>query len=146
MSGQRTLQVLEALEARPARSRRTWPRAAKEQIVAAASALGDNVSAVARAHGVPIQLVFRWRREALQAAHPEPADAWTVDTPISHTIKRDYARVSSLPDAETVFRLPPARFEHYNTRHPHHALGYRSPREFIADRLAAEAGECLSDN
>ena len=61
------------------------------------------------------------------------------------TIKRDYARVSSLPDAETVIRLLPAWFEHYNTRHPHRALGYRSPREFIADRLVAEAGECLSD-
>ena len=61
------------------------------------------------------------------------------------TIKRDYARVSSLPNAETVFGLLPGWFEHYNTRHPHRALGYRSPREFIADRLVAKAGECLSD-
>ncbi|MFN8726875.1 MAG: integrase core domain-containing protein, partial [Rhodospirillales bacterium] len=28
----------------------------------------------------------------------------------------------------------PKWFEHYNTVHPHRALGYRSPREFIADR------------
>ena len=36
------------------------------------------------------------------------------------TIKRDYVRVSSCPDAETVMH--------------HKALGYRSPREFIATR------------
>lgn len=27
-------------------------------------------------------------------------------------------------------------FEHYNAVHPHRALGYRSPREFIADQIA----------
>ena len=51
------------------------------------------------------------------------------------TIKRDYARVSPLPDAETVMRQLPTWFEHYNTVHPHRALRYRSPREFIASRL-----------
>jgi len=50
------------------------------------------------------------------------------------TIKRDYARVSSLPNARAILRLLPKWFEHYNTVHPHRALGYRSPREFIADR------------
>ena len=49
------------------------------------------------------------------------------------TIKRDYARTSSLPDARSVIALLPVWFEHYNTVHPHKALGYRSPREFIAD-------------
>jgi putative transposase len=33
------------------------------------------------------------------------------------TLKRDYVRVSPVPDAEV---------------HPHRTLGYRSPREFIA--------------
>jgi putative transposase len=28
----------------------------------------------------------------------------------------------------------PLWFEHYNSLHPHKALGYRSPREFIASR------------
>jgi putative transposase len=32
----------------------------------------------------------------------------------------------------------PAWFEHYNTVHPHRALSYRSPREFIASRLSRE--------
>lgn len=52
------------------------------------------------------------------------------------TIKRDYARVSPRPDALTVIAQLPAWFEHYNTVHPHRALGYRSPREFITDQTA----------
>ncbi len=44
------------------------------------------------------------------------------------TIKRDYVRVSPLPDARTVIDQLPSWFEHYNTVHPHRALGYRSPR------------------
>jgi putative transposase len=47
------------------------------------------------------------------------------------TIKRDYVSVSSLTDAATVWRHLPFWLEHYNTVHPHRALGYRSPREFI---------------
>jgi putative transposase len=46
------------------------------------------------------------------------------------TFKRDYAKVSPRPDAATVLRQLDGWFEHYNTVHPHKALGYRSPREF----------------
>jgi putative transposase len=46
------------------------------------------------------------------------------------TIKRDYARVSSKPDAASVLRQLDSWFEHYNAVHPHKALGYRSPHEF----------------
>jgi putative transposase len=46
------------------------------------------------------------------------------------TLKRDYARVSLRPDAASVLRQLDGWFEHYNTIHPHKALGYRSPREF----------------
>jgi putative transposase len=46
------------------------------------------------------------------------------------TFKRDYARVSPRPDAASVLRQLDNWFEHYNTVHPHKALGYRSPREF----------------
>jgi putative transposase len=46
------------------------------------------------------------------------------------TIKRDYARVSPRPDAASVLRQLDGWFEHYNTIHPHKALGYRSPHEF----------------
>lgn len=48
------------------------------------------------------------------------------------TLKRDYVRVSAVPDAESVLRQLPIWLAHYNELHPHRALGYRSPREFIA--------------
>ena len=50
------------------------------------------------------------------------------------TIKRDYVRVSPAPDAKSVLRQLPSWLAHYNEVHPHKALGYRSPREFIATR------------
>jgi len=43
------------------------------------------------------------------------------------TIKRDYVRI-------TVMRQLYTWIDHYNEVHPHKALGYRSPREFIAAR------------
>jgi putative transposase len=46
------------------------------------------------------------------------------------TFKRDYARVSAKPDAASVLCQLDYWFEHYNSVHPHKALGYRSPREF----------------
>jgi transposase len=52
------------LDASPAAPRRRWSAAAKERIVAAASAPGANVSAIARAHGLSPQQVFTWRRHA----------------------------------------------------------------------------------
>lgn len=60
------------------------------------------------------------------------------------TIKRDYVRVSRLPDAETVMQLLPKWFAHYNELHPHRALGYRSPREFLADKATAASEEAVS--
>ncbi|HEY0909523.1 MAG TPA: IS3 family transposase, partial [Bradyrhizobium sp.] len=47
------------------------------------------------------------------------------------TFKRDYARVNAVPDAYTVLSRLPFWFDHYNRVHPHKALGYRSPAEFI---------------
>ncbi|WP_407811192.1 integrase core domain-containing protein, partial [Staphylococcus aureus] len=40
------------------------------------------------------------------------------------TFKRDYVSVNPLPDAITVIAQLPSWFEHYNTLHPHKALGY----------------------
>src|SRR4051812_15437973 len=53
---------------------------------------------------------------------------------MNRTIKRDYVRVSPVPDAETAMRLLPSWMARYNEVHPHKALGYRSPREFNAAR------------
>ncbi|MBB2820191.1 UNVERIFIED_ORG: transposase InsO family protein [Rhizobium esperanzae] len=50
------------------------------------------------------------------------------------TFKRDYVSVNPVPDAQTVIDHLPVSFEHYNRFHPHKALGYRSPKEFLADK------------
>ena len=50
------------------------------------------------------------------------------------TFKRDYVSVNPLPDAMTVIDQLPVWFEHYNRFHPHKAPGYRSPKEFLADK------------
>lgn len=47
------------------------------------------------------------------------------------TFKRDYVEVNPAPDAETVLAQLPFWFDHYNNLHPHKALGYQSPRDFI---------------
>ena len=51
------------------------------------------------------------------------------------TLKRDYARLSILPNSQTVFALLPSWFEDYNEVHPHSGLKFRSPREYL--RLSA---------
>ena len=56
------------------------------------------------------------------------------------TLKRDYVRVNPRPDARTVIDQLPGWFAHYNEVHPHRALGYRSPREFIAQTREALSG------
>jgi len=64
------------------------------------------------------------------------------------TIKRDYVRVSLRPDAKTVMRQLPAWIAHYNNAHPHKALGYRSPRKFIAAHASGRSGattRCASE-
>ena len=53
------------------------------------------------------------------------------------TLKRDYVRVSPRPDAKTVIEQLPSWLAHYNDVHPHRALGYRSPREYIAQTREA---------
>jgi transposase InsO family protein len=53
-----------------------------------------------------------------------------------HTLKRDYVRVTPLPDAEVVLDLVGGWIEDYNDNHPHSGLKMRSPREFIAAQTA----------
>ena len=48
------------------------------------------------------------------------------------TLKRDYAKVTLLPDAPAILRLVPTWIEDYNTSHPHSGLRMLSPREFRA--------------
>lgn len=48
------------------------------------------------------------------------------------TMKCDYVAFMPKPDAATAVRNLAIAFEHYNEKHPHSALKYRSPREFKA--------------
>ena len=56
---------------------------------------------------------------------------------LARGLKRGYVRVNRIPNARTVLESLPLRFEHCNSRHPHKALRYRSPRELIASRQPA---------
>ncbi|ENI3887236.1 IS3 family transposase [Escherichia coli] len=58
------------------------------------------------------------------------------------TIKRDYISVMPKPDGLTAAKNLAEAFEHYDEWHPHSALGYRSPREY----LRQQASNGLSDN
>ncbi|MGP4738481.1 IS3 family transposase [Escherichia coli] len=58
------------------------------------------------------------------------------------TIKRDYISIMPKPDGVTAAKNLAEAFEHYNEWHPHSALGYRSPREY----LRQQASNGLSDN
>ncbi|MBY8593755.1 IS3 family transposase [Escherichia coli] len=58
------------------------------------------------------------------------------------TIKRDYISVMPKPDGLTAAKNLAEAFEHYNEWHPHSALGYRLPREY----LRQQASNGLSDN
>ena len=53
------------------------------------------------------------------------------------TFKRDYVRVSPIPNAAAALALIDNWMEHYNTVHPHSQLGYRSPRKYIRSQPVA---------
>jgi hypothetical protein len=46
------------------------------------------------------------------------------------TMKRDYVTFMPKPDGATAVRNLAVTFEHYNEKHPHSSLKYRSPHEF----------------
>ena len=54
------------------------------------------------------------------------------------TLKRDYLRVSPVPDAATALDQIAGWFDDYNENHPHSGLRMRSPREFRRARQPAE--------
>lgn len=58
------------------------------------------------------------------------------------TMKRDYISIMPKPDGLTAVKNLAEAFEHYNEWHPHSALGYRSPREYLRRRTS----NGLSDN
>ncbi|MBE8068426.1 IS3 family transposase, partial [Escherichia coli] len=77
-------------------------------------------------------------RQFARMLGPEPKNT-AVRSPESNgiaesfvkTIKRDYISVMPKPDGLTAAKNLAEAFEHYNEWHPHSALGYRSPREYL---------------
>jgi transposase len=79
--------------------RRRWPRAEKERIVAAAMEPGAIASEVARAAGIHVSQLFRWRREL--CAHTRAAPGFSAvaivpgpgaaPSPISAAIEIEFA-------------------------------------------------------
>ncbi|WP_349355962.1 integrase core domain-containing protein, partial [Escherichia coli] len=55
---------------------------------------------------------------------------------------RDYVRVLHQPNGLAAAKSLAGSFAHFNEWHPHSALGYRSPREY----LRQQASNGLSDN
>jgi putative transposase len=131
--------------------RRRWTAAEKVRLVEETFAPGMTVSLVARQNGIaPNQqwltdngsgYVARETRALARDIGLEPRTT-PIESPQSNgmaeafvrTIKRDYARISCVSDAESVMPQLPIWMAHYNEVHPHRALGYRSPHEFIASR------------
>jgi transposase len=58
--------------------RRTWTAAHKARILAESYESGDDVSTVARRHGLTPQQLFGWRRDAQGRAARRKSDNWTV--------------------------------------------------------------------
>jgi len=56
------------------------------------------------------------------------------------TFKRDYVRVSPIPDAATALAAVSDWMDDYNEVHPHSRLAYRSPREYI--RASSQPAAC----
>ncbi|MGF4125199.1 IS3 family transposase [Klebsiella pneumoniae] len=52
------------------------------------------------------------------------------------TMKRDYISIMPKPNGLTAVKNLAEAFEHYNEWHPHSALGYRSPREYLRRRTS----------
>jgi putative transposase len=69
----------------------------------------------------------------------DPQSNGMVETFV-RTPKRDYVRMNPRPDAQTVIAQLPGWLAHYNDVHPHRALGYRSPHEYMAQTREAPSG------
>ena len=98
--------VLSRLDASPALTRRRWSAAAKGRIVSETLVAGANVSAIARAHGLSVQLLFAWRRKALagvrrdEAAAEPPFALVEVEAPVA-------TGIIELVVGEVVIRIGP---------------------------------------
>lgn len=90
--------------------------------------LSDNGSPYAAAKTIDLALALNLEPCFTPVESPESngmAEAFV------RTLKRDYVRVSPIPDAATALASLPAWIKDYNDVRPHSSLAYRSPREYI---------------
>ena len=134
--------------------RRKFSREFKIEAVKLVRERGVKVAQAARDLDVHATVLRSWVREFAgdpreafpgnDQMKPEQLEIERLAEAFVRTLKRDYARVSHKPDARAVIDQLPGWFNHYNEAHPHRALGYRSPREFIArstqEGLSADLG------
>lgn len=76
--------------------------------------------------------LVRFTRAKGRCEHCRRPQSNGISEAFVHTLKRDYVRVSPLPDALTALTSLAGWIEDYNDNHPHSGLKMRSPREHRA--------------
>jgi putative transposase len=99
--------------------------------------LSDNGSIYAAARTIEIATALNLEACFTPVESPESNG---VAEAFVKTLKRDYVRVSAIPDAQTAIAAVPAWMNDYNDVHPHSRLAYRSPREYI--RAQSQPAAC----
>ena len=93
--------------------------------------LADNGSVHVAANALDIVIALYLEPCFTPVESPESND---VAETFVKTFKRDYVRVSAIPDAATALATAGDWINDYNEVHPHSRLAYRSPREYIKDQ------------
>jgi transposase InsO family protein len=99
--------------------------------------LADNGSVYAAAKTIDIATALNLQPCFTPVESPESNG---VAEAFVKTFKRDYVRVSPIPDAEAALAAVPDWMTDYNEVHPHSRLAYRSPREYI--RAQSQPAAC----
>lgn len=128
--------------------RRRWTTAEKVSIVQEAYKADAAVTIVARRHGIQPNQLLTWRKLAVQGALVATAAEEDVVPASEYRALQNQVRELQcllgkktmegeiLKDAaQTVIDQLPIWFEYSNRFHPHKTLGYRSPKELLADKI-----------
>jgi transposase InsO family protein len=99
--------------------------------------LADNGSVYAAAKTIDIATALNLQPCFTPVESPESNG---VAEAFVKTFKRDYVRVSPIPDAPTALAAVSDWMTDYNEVHPHSGLAYRSPREYI--RAQSQPAAC----
>lgn len=98
--------------------------------------LADNGSVYAAARTLDIAIALNLQSCFTPVESPESNG---VAEAFVKTFKRDYVRISPIPDTPTALVAVDHWMNDYNDVHPHSRLAYRSPREYIRAQLQPAA-------